>query len=196
MPMDKEKRHIKAAPVTEPERYELSKPVFVLGFMGAGKTTLSRKLARVCGVASVDLDMYVQRSSGMSINRIFEVYGQEHFRELETQALRKFAEGDPTIVSCGGGIILRDVNRQIMKDAGFCIFLDITAEESARRLADTDNRPNFAGLEAAKKTLSERMPLYEEVADATIECDEKTLGALLHETKQVLMQEGILWQQK
>ena len=92
----------------KPERIpcELARPVFFVGFMGAGKTSVSRRLARLCGIASIDMDSYIERREGRRIRDIFAEDGEGRFRDLETQVLREMTQGDPALVSCGGGVVL------------------------------------------------------------------------------------------
>lgn len=187
------------APVLErPERpqCELTAPVFFVGFMVAGKTSTSRKLARTCGVASVDLDAYVERREGKTINQIFSEVGEEGFRAMETEVLRDFSQRDPLLVSCGGGVVLKSENRDILKRSGFVVYLKVTAEQAYARVKDVSSRPLFRDLETARKTIDGRLPLYEEVADASVDTADKTVAQVAREVRRILEKEGILCQQR
>lgn len=176
------------------ERWHLTRPVFVVGFMGAGKTTNSRKLARQCGLSAVDLDAFIERREGKAIKEIFADEGEDAFRTIETQTLHEFAAEteNPLLVSCGGGIILREENREILKNQGFVIFLRTTADQAAAHIHDLSSRPLFQNLEAARKRSEEREPLYEEVADVTIETSGKTVAMITREMTRALKKHGIL----
>lgn len=174
--------------------WELSCPVFVVGFMGAGKTTNSRKLARQCGLSTVDLDAFIERREGKAIKEIFAELGEDAFRDIETQALHEFAAetNNPLIVSCGGGIILRSENREILKSKGYVIFLNTTADQAAAHIHDLSTRPLFQNLEAARKRAEDREPLYREVADVTIETAGKTVNMITSEMKRALQKARVL----
>ena len=174
------------------EVYELSRPVFLVGFMGAGKTSVARRLARVCRLASVDMDTYLERREGRKVKAIFTEAGEEGFRVIETDVLRELAEKDPLLVSCGGGVVLKEENRAILKRAGFVIHLKVTAEEAASRISDTSTRPLFQDLEAARKRCVERAPLYDEVADAVVDTAGKSVVAIAREVAALLEKEGVL----
>lgn len=182
----------------KPERIpcELARPVFFVGFMGAGKTSVSRRLARLCGIASIDMDSYIERREGRRIRDIFAEDGEGHFRDLETQVLREMTQGDPVLVSCGGGVVLRPENRAILREGGFVVFLKVQADEAKSRISDPSTRPLLGDAEAVRKTNAERLPLYEEVADATVDTSGKGVTALAYKVKSILEKEGILWPRK
>lgn len=182
----------------KPERIpcELARPVFFVGFMGAGKTSVSRRLARLCGIASVDMDSYIERREGKRIRDIFAEEGEGRFRDLETQVLREMTQGDPALISCGGGVVLRPENRAILREGGFVVFLKVDSDEAKSRISDPSTRPLLGDAEAARKTNAERLPLYEEVADITVDTSGKGVTALAYKVKSILEKEGILWPRK
>lgn len=185
---------ISAPLLARPSRpsYELTKTVFFVGFMVAGKTSTSRRLARNCGVASIDLDAYIERREGKAINQIFADQGQDAFRDMETDVLREFAQKDPLLVSCGGGVVLRPENREILKENGFVVYLQVTAEQAFARIGDVSTRPNFRDLPTARKTIADRVPMYEEVASVSIDTVGKSIGTVANEIQDILEKEGIL----
>lgn len=180
----------------EREICELSRPVFFVGFMGAGKTSVSRRLARLCGIASIDMDSYIERRDGRRIRNIFAEDGEGFFRDLETQVLREMTQGEPALISCGGGVVLRPENRAILREGGFVVFLKVGADEAKSRISDPSTRPLLGDAEAARKTNAERLPLYEEVADAVVDTSGKGVTALAYQVRSILRKEGILWQRK
>lgn len=180
----------------EREICELSRPVFFVGFMGAGKTSVSRRLARLCSIASIDMDSYIERRDGRRIRDIFAEDGEGFFRDLETQVLREMTQGESALVSCGGGVVLRPENREILREGGFVVFLKVGADEAKSRISDPSTRPLLGDAEAARKTNAERLPLYEEVADAVVDTSGKGVTALAYQVRSILRKEGILWQRK
>lgn len=177
--------------------YELDRPVFLVGFMGAGKTSVARKLARMAGVASVDMDTYIERCEHKRVKEIFAEVGEEGFRAIETQTLYELGmKRDPMVVSCGGGVVLRPENRKALSELGLVVYLSVTAAEAASRISDVSSRPLFGDLQNAQRVIDERLPLYEEVADVTIDTVGRGSSSIAHEVFDILKEKGVLWQQK
>lgn len=177
--------------------YELERPVFLVGFMGAGKTSVARKLARMAGVASVDMDTYIERCEHKRVKDIFDEAGEEGFRAIETQTLYELGmKKDPMVVSCGGGVVLRPENRKALSELGLVVYLSVTAVEAALRISDVSSRPLFGDLQNAQRVINERLPLYEEVADVTIDTVGRGSSSIAHEVFDILKEKGVLWQQK
>lgn len=183
-------------PKSDRPTYELARPVFFVGFMVAGKTSVSRRLARSCGVASVDLDGFIERREGKPINQMFVEIGEDGFRTMETAALDEFAEKDPMLISCGGGIVLRPENREILKSKGFVVYLQVTAEQAYERIGDVSTRPNFRDLPTARKTIQARLPMYEDVADVMVDTVGKNIPTVAREVRRALEREGVLCQRR
>lgn len=173
----------------------LSRPVFFIGFMGAGKTSVARKLARLCGMASVDMDAYLERREGRKITEIFAEDGEEGFRLIETDVLRELLEKDPLLVSCGGGVITREENRALLREGGCVVHLQVTVDEAAARISDKSTRPLFQDVEAARRRCEERRPLYESMANITVNTAGKNVYAIAREVQRALEKEGVLCRQ-
>lgn len=174
--------------------WELARPVFFVGFMGAGKTSTARKLARLIGCAAIDMDTYIERSCGMKVREIFAEVGEGGFRAIETDVLRELASGEPRLISCGGGVVLAEENRSILKKGGCVVYLKVTAQEAASRISNVATRPLFGDLENAQRILESRLPLYEEVADVLIETAGRGTGLIAREVFRRLKEEGVVWQ--
>ncbi len=172
--------------------YELTRNVFFVGFMVAGKTSTSRRLARQCGLATIDLDAYIERRERRAINQIFADQGEQGFRDMETEVLSEFAHKGPMLVSCGGGIVLREENRKILKENGFVVYLQVTAEQAVERVGDVSTRPLFKNLETARKTIEGRLPMYEDAASCAIDTNGKSINMVAQEIQDILEKEGIL----
>ena len=172
--------------------YELKRPVFFIGFMGAGKTSISQYLAKTCGLASIDADEYLELIEDRIIVDIFAEDGEDYFRDLETQYLKELAQRSPRLIACGGGVIKRAENMRIMKKSGFVVFLDVTAEGASERIPNTDTRPLFKDLDTARGTLAERRPLYEQAADAVVDTTGRPVSEIAEEVREVLLEKGVL----
>ncbi|WP_255467151.1 shikimate kinase [Raoultibacter phocaeensis] len=182
------------APKRNRPPHTLAKPVFFVGFMGAGKTSVSRRLARMCNISSIDLDTYLERREDRKVKDIFAEVGEDGFRDIETAVLREFMAAEPQLVSCGGGIVKRPENRELLKRSGFVVYLKVSADEAQSRISDLSTRPLFNDIEAARAMNAERLPLYEEVADVVIDTAGKSVGRIAGEVKDLLKKKGILWQ--
>ena len=136
--------------------------------MGAGKTTVGRKLSGLLGRPFVDIDQELIRRTGVTISHIFEVEGEEGFRDRESRLLEEICQSDGQVVSTGGGIVIRQRNRERMRDAGRTIYLDIPPELLWERLKGCRNRPLLQGENPRARMealLTEREPLYQDAAD-------------------------------
>lgn len=172
--------------------HRLTQTVYLIGFMGAGKSTVARRLSRLCGLTSIDVDAYIERVAGKTISQLFQEEGEAGFRQRETQALKEIAAMEPMIVSCGGGVVTTPENLNIMKESGTVIHLSVTAEQAAARISDTSTRPLFQDMAAARARLEERLPVYEDAADITIETGGRNVGAITHDVRGALERAGIM----
>lgn len=148
--------------------------IVLIGFMGTGKTTVSKALSAVTGFQEIDTDAYIVKQQGRSISEIFEKEGETFFRNLETNALKDISEKEGQIISCGGGAVLRDENVEILKEKGIIILLTATPETVFERVKDHTHRPilnSDMSLEHIKELMSQREPRYQEVADVIVNVD-------------------------
>ena len=139
--------------------------LWLLGLSGSGKSTVGPRLAQALGLPWVDTDAEIARDSGKSIPEIFQKEGEEAFREKESAVLAKVAAGPASVISCGGGMVLREANRQTMASTGLRIYLQADPATLARRLRSSQNRPLLSGKppeETLVAQLAERAPGYEE----------------------------------
>lgn len=178
------------------EFFTLTQPVFFIGFMGAGKTSVARKLARLCGIASVDMDTYLERREGRKIKDIFAEEGEGAFRVIETDVLRELLWKDPLLVSCGGGVVTREENRALLNEGGYVVHLQVSVDEAASRISNTSTRPLFQDIEAARVRCAERLPLYESAANVTVDTAGKSVYAIAREVQRLLEKEGVLCRQQ
>lgn len=179
------------------EPMQLACPVFFVGFMGAGKTSVARRLARTCGISSVDMDTYLERREGKRVKEIFAEGGEDVFRAIETDVLRELAsKEEPLVISCGGGVVLCEENREILAESGFVVHLQVTVDEAASRISDKSSRPLFQDIDAARKRCLERAPLYSGVADVEIDTAGKSVPRIAREVQRALEKEGVLCQRR
>lgn len=166
--------------------------IFFIGFLGAGKSTLARNLGRMFGRRYVDLDRLVERKNGASIGKLFKRDGEEHFRVLETRALRDLGQERSLLVSCGGGVVETPANIELMHQMGYCVYLDGDFSDSLRHIHSTVARPDFKNPKHARKLYYHRKPLYEAAADLTIDIRGKSFKGVAYECAQVLVERGLL----
>ena len=153
-----------------------SSNIYLIGMPGSGKSVTGRLLAKHFGYSLIDLDDLIEKKSGRIIRDIFEESGENTFRDLETDALREISEKENQVVATGGGIILRDLNWELMEKTGKTVYLKTSPEWILKRTAHTDKRPllNKPSREKAIQELYEkREPLYEK-ADYVCTTDDRS----------------------
>ena len=158
--------------------------IFLIGFMGVGKSTIARLLARELEMDLVEMDETIEAEAGMSINEIFDKYGEGHFRDLETELVERIARAGGVVVSCGGGTVLRQENVAMMKLSGKIIFLSATPETIYERVKNSTNRPLLNGnmnVEYIASLMEKRRAAYEGAADVVISTDGKLKTQIVEE---------------
>jgi shikimate kinase len=131
---------------------------------GSGKTTIARNLAKALNYAYIDLDGWIERDAKMFIEEIFEKYGEDKFRELETEMLNKIPKDD-CVVSCGGGIVTKKENKELM--TGVTFYLDTDLDVIKQRL-DTDYQRPLLKTKTLEQLFDERYLKYQDFADAVV----------------------------
>lgn len=148
--------------------------VFLVGPMGAGKTTIGKLLARSLKLGFADSDSEIEKRTGADIPWIFDVEGEEGFRDREEQVIEEMTLLNHTVLATGGGVVMRPANRRALSSRGFVVYLHATLEEQLRRTRNDRGRPLLAN-EDPEKVLRElialRDPLYREIADHVIDTD-------------------------
>ena len=136
--------------------------IFLVGFMGAGKTSIGRSLASELGFADIDLDREIEFTARASVRQIFERQGEEAFRDLEHQCLRDVVQKDGVVVSTGGGTMTFERNRALMAEAGVSVFLHPSFETIVARLTahGRRSRPLFEDEAQAQQLFEQRLPDY------------------------------------
>ncbi|MEQ9462295.1 MAG: shikimate kinase AroK [Haliea sp.] len=148
--------------------------VFLVGPMGAGKSTIGKYLARHLGLAFADTDTEIEIRTGADIPWIFDVEGEAGFRDREQQVLEEMTRMDSIVLATGGGVVMRVENRQVLAARGFVIYLHATVEEQVRRTRNDRKRPLLQTgnpEQVLRDLMAVRDPLYREIADHVIDTD-------------------------
>lgn len=151
--------------------------IVLIGFMGAGKSTIAGMMHEAFSMEVIEMDQVIADQQGMSIPEIFEKYGEEYFRDLETNLLIDMQDRQNVIISCGGGVALRERNVKEMKRNGKVVFLTASPETILERVKDDNDRPLLNGhknVEYISRMMETRRPKYEAAADFIISTDGKS----------------------
>src|SRR5690625_1172113 len=160
------------------------KTIYLIGFMGSGKSTIGQELSKKLSRSYIDTDNYIEKKHG-KISRIFQKMGEEVFRTYETQAIKQTKSYE--IISTGGGIIERKENLQEMNRNGIIIYLSTSFDEIYERLGHDENRPLWSNnLEEVKKLYDRRMPLYKIFSNYTVITDGKSIQENVQEIKKII----------
>jgi len=164
--------------------------IILIGFMGAGKSTVGNRIAKKHNLKFIDTDRLIEDNTGKSITEIFETKGESEFRDLETQAIKTIIEGEENILlSVGGGLPMREENRVLLRQLGKVVFLRIEPETVIKRLKNDNSRPLLKGDNAYAKIielLQIRNPVYESIADIVIDADGKGSNKVILEIEEGL----------
>lgn len=145
----------------------------LVGFMGAGKSTVGRILAERLGAEFIDVDETIEAAAGETIREIFASRGEDAFRKLETEAIRDAVSVPGRVVAAGGGAFVVEANRRLLKQYAPVVFLDVSMETVLKRLSADRSRPLFPGRkdeEKLRNMMELRRPAYQE-ADFTVSTD-------------------------
>ncbi|WML47539.1 shikimate kinase [Neobacillus sp. PS3-34] len=158
------------------------KTIYLIGFMGAGKTSAGKELSRRLNIPFYDTDDEIIKETGKTISDLFSEFGEEEFRSLETRVLKKIAVED-AVVATGGGMVLREENREWMKSNGIVIFLEAAPQEILNRLSGDTSRPLLSGdkEKIISVLMEQRLGLYQETSHFQIRTDGKFLNEVVDE---------------
>ena len=166
----------------------MSQHIYLTGYRGTGKTSIGKIIAHEIRRPLVDLDEKIESDAGMSIREIFDKGGESLFRDLESTALRLVIDGPPSVISLGGGAIVREENRRLIGETGDCLWLDARADELAARIegddSTADRRPALTSqglIDEIEMLLEQRRPLYQEIATFRIDTSGKSIDQVAEE---------------
>ncbi|MCR4998938.1 MAG: shikimate kinase [Lachnospiraceae bacterium] len=158
--------------------------IYLIGFMGCGKSAVGRTLARKTYRRFMDTDAIIVESEGMPISQIFEEKGEAYFRQVETTTMKSLIAEKKRIVSCGGGVALRQENVDAMRAGGTIVLLTATPETILKRVENDDKRPLLQGrktVEGITELMNSRVPFYSEAADYTVSTDDRSTEEIAKE---------------
>lgn len=158
--------------------------LYLIGFMGTGKTSVSGALHQKLGYEEIDTDARIRQEQGMSISDIFQEKGEAFFRQLETDCLKSLQGTEGKVISCGGGMAVKPENAALMKQNGKVILLTAAPETVLERVREDDSRPILQGhknVQDIARLMERRRQAYENAADITIATDGKTVAEIADE---------------
>ncbi len=164
--------------------------IFLVGLMGAGKTSVGKLLARRLGKTFYDCDHEIERATGVKVAVIFEIEGEAGFRTREEKALAELAGRRDIVLATGGGAVLSAANRKYLADNGVVVYLRAAATDLWARTRHDKNRPlldTADPLSRLQQLHDERDPLYREVADIVVDTGDQSLGSLAHKVEAQLL---------
>lgn len=165
--------------------------LFLVGLMGAGKTTVGKLLAKRLDKRFVDADHEIEQRTGVKISVIFELEGEEGFRDREQAVIGDLSECEDIVMATGGGAILREANRHSLRSRGTVIYLRATVDDLWRRTRNDKNRPLLQTENPRarlQELLTQRDPLYRETAHLIIDTGEQNVQKLVRQLEQQLSQ--------
>lgn len=158
--------------------------IFLIGFMGVGKSTIAARLGERLGEPVVEMDQVIVNQQDMEISDIFAEYGENYFRKLETDLLEELSQKRGQIVSCGGGAVVKEENVHAMKRNGRIILLTAEPETIFGRVKDSADRPILQenmSVDYIEELMEERREKYWEAADFAVTTDRKSIDQIADE---------------
>jgi shikimate kinase len=172
-------------------RGRISGNIFLVGLMGAGKTSVGRLLARRLGKAFFDCDHEIERATGVKIPVIFEIEGETGFRAREARMLAELVVRSEIVLATGGGAVLSAENRKLLAGNGVVVYLRAVVADLWQRTRHDRNRPLLKTdepLARLEQLFAERDPLYSSIADIIVDTGSQSLGSLTHRLEQQLIE--------
>lgn len=163
--------------------------IFLVGPMGAGKTTIGKQLAHLLGLNFADSDIEIQRRTGVDIPTIFEYEGEDGFRQREIQVIDELTQSDKIVLATGGGAVTRPENRRHLSARGIVFFLSCSIGQQYERTYRDRNRPLLQTEDPKSRLralMDEREPLYRETSDYTVSTEGRSAGAVADDMLRIL----------
>lgn len=159
--------------------------IYLVGPMGAGKTTVGRRIAELKGMNFVDSDHEVEKRTGVDIAFIFEMEGEDGFRKREREMIAELSEQPNTVMATGGGAVVEAETRDLLSARGVVVYLETSLEQQVARTRKGSARPILAGSDDVEATLTQLMetrdPLYRSIADVVVKTGDRQARRLARE---------------
>lgn len=149
------------------------KNIVLCGFMGCGKSTIGKQLAKIMNRKYVDIDIYIEKKQNMTVKEIFDKYGEDFFRELEHKTSKELSQEKNLVIATGGGTLLFERNYSLLSKTGIIVLLDTSLSTIRYRLRNDTKRPLLQRpdkYEVMTKLYKERIPIYRKVSDVAVKC--------------------------
>lgn len=177
-----------AKPPKHDSSTSLTRPIVLIGLMGAGKSKIGRSLASQMGLRFSDSDDVIEAAAGMSIASIFELYGEPAFRDIEARCLADVFKEEAGVIATGGGAFMHDDTRRLIKENALSLWLKAEPATLASRISNTDTRPLLKDRNATEvlaDLAAKRYPVYAE-ADLTVDTDGLSVSAAVNKVVDAL----------
>ncbi|MEE4218761.1 MAG: shikimate kinase AroK [Xanthomonadales bacterium] len=171
----------------------LERNIYLIGPMGSGKTTIGQRLAARLGLRFLDCDQEIEAQTGASVTLIFDVEGEEGFRARETRMLQELTAQPGVLIATGGGAILREENRKILRETGLVVYMRTSVQQQLRRLGRDKSRPLLQTpdrRDRLTRLAEQRNPLYREIADIEFPAQNRGLDAVAADLARLILSYG------
>ncbi|MDR3478258.1 MAG: shikimate kinase AroK [Gammaproteobacteria bacterium] len=168
--------------------------IFLIGPMGAGKSSVGRFLAKQLGMDFYDSDEEIEKSTGVDLGWIFDVEGEEGFRKREAAVVAQLAKRSNIVLATGGGTIVEPENQKILASRGMIVYLEVSLEHQEPRVVNESRRPSLRvknRQEVLKQLQEERLPIYQSLADFKVHTDNRSVRAVADDIVTWLKKEKI-----
>ena len=173
-----------------------TKNIFLIGPVGAGKSTIGKQLAKELKLEFIDSDSMIEKKCGVDINWIFDLEGEDGFREREKSVIADaLAEKQNIVLATGGGAILDADTRSLLSSRGKVVYLQATIEQQLERTAKDTKRPLLRVDDREKvlrELMDEREPLYRSIADVVVETNGATVKNIVNKISNFMVEESLL----
>lgn len=171
---------------------EKKKNIALIGFMGAGKTTISHGLREQYGFTEIDTDQEIVKREGRAITEIFATDGEPYFRKREQEEVMRLQQEEGVVISCGGGLVMNPENAENLRKCSTIVFLTATPETTLLRVKDSTDRPILNGhmdVDYIRALQEKRWPAYAAAADVTVATDGKDVDTICREIMEAVKAE-------